>query len=264
LGKRETAIVNPLGKILQGIWETTHDLTSEYQVRWRIIITKCGPMDKAEVDMWLALAQEAKATVALTLLTVDTNPSLQLIPPAARIPVTVLASLSATPVSTPGPINTASPEQSGNAAVTPMAGAGTGPTTAAPTPGGADVANTEPTDADSTLVDVTETTWGSVISHRLNNSVSLTDYNPALISGYLIKRSGVNPEDPPVAMEVNVISSESNNPRAYEALLREMLSYFRGLGTLARVRGMVDRETDVRPWHVAAAEKGVRALYQLM
>lgn len=264
LGKRGTALVNPLGKILQGIWETTHDLTSEYQVRWRIIITKCGPMDKAEVDVWLALAQEAKATVALTLLTVDTNPSLQLIPPAARIPVTVLASFSSTPVSTPGPISTASPEQSGNAAVTPMAGAGTGPTTAAATPGGADVANTEPTDADSTLVDATETTWGSVISHRLNNSVSLTDYNPALISGYLIKRSGVKPEDPPVAMEVNVISSESNNPRAYEALLREMLSYFRGLGTLARVRGMVDRETDVRPWHVAAAEKGVRALYQLM
>jgi mediator of RNA polymerase II transcription subunit 13 len=74
----------------------------------------------------------------------------------------------------------------------------------------------------------------------------------------------MKPEDPPVAMEVNVIHSETNNPRAYEALLREMLNYFRGLGTLARVRGMVDRDTDVRPWHVAAAEKGVRALYQLM
>jgi mediator of RNA polymerase II transcription subunit 13 len=268
LGKRERPLVDPLERILREIWDTTHDLASEYQVRWRIVITKCGPMDQAEVDVWVALAHEAKATMVLTLLTVDTNPSLQLIPPAARIPVTVLASFSTTPASTPGPVSNASPEQSGIAAVTPMAGAGTGTgtglSTAAATPGGAVTTNTEAADAESTLVDVTETTWGSVISHRLNNSTSLTELNPALISGYLIKRSGMKPEDPPVAMEVNVIHSETNNPRAYEALLREMLNYFRGLGTLARVRGMVDRDTDVRPWHVAAAEKGVRALYQLM
>lgn len=266
LGKRDKPLVNSLGRILREIWDTTHDLTSEYQVRWRIIITKCGPMDKAEVDVWLALALEAKATVALTLLTVDTNPSLQLIPPASGIPVSILASFSATPVSTPGPITNASPEQSGNAAMTPMAGntTGAGLSTAVATPGGLDVASTEPSDVDTTLVDVTETTWGAVVSHRLNNSISLTELNPALISGYLIKRSGLKPEDPPVAMEVNVIHSETNNPRAYETLLREMLNYFRCLGTLARLRGVVDRETDVRPWHVAAAEKGVRALYQLM
>ena len=64
-------------------------------------------------------------------------------------------------------------------------------------------------------------------------------------------------------MEVNIVHSEGN-PRVYELLLREMLTYFRGLGTLARARSVVDRETDVRPWHVAAAEKGVHALYHLM
>ena len=54
------------------------------------------------------------------------------------------------------------------------------------------------------------------------------------------------------------------SPRAYEPLLREMLSHFRGLGTLARARGVVRREADVRPWHIAAAEKAVRAMYLLM
>jgi mediator of RNA polymerase II transcription subunit 13 len=153
---------------------------------------------------------------------------------------------------------TVSPEQSGNPP-TPM---GAGYSLNATTPGGENSATES--DADTTLVDVTDTTWGAVVSHRLNNSSSLTELSPAIQSGYLIKRSGVRPEDPPVAMEVNVIHSEGNNPRAYEALLREMLNYFRGLGTLARLRGVVDRETDVRPWHVAAAEKGVKALYQLM
>jgi len=78
-----------------------------------------------------------------------------------------------------------------------------------------------------------------------------------------IGRGGPRVEDAPAIMEVNVVHSEGN-PRVYDLLLREMLSYFRGLGTLARARGAVDRETDVRPWHVAAAEKGVRALYHLM
>jgi mediator of RNA polymerase II transcription subunit 13 len=259
LGRRGKPLSNPLEDVTREIWDTTHDLISMWKVHWRVIITKCGPMEQSEIDNWMALAQgENKASISLTLMTVDTNPSLQLIPPAAKLPVTMSSAFYTTPVSTPQPMTTVSPEQSGNPP-TPM---GAGNPMNATTPGGENSA-TEP-EADTTLIDVTDTTWGAVVSHRLNNSSSLTELNPAIQSGYLIKRSGVKPEDPPVAMEVNVIHSEGNNPRAYEAVLREMLMYFRGLGTLARLRGMVDRETDVRPWHVAAAEKGVRALYQLL
>jgi mediator of RNA polymerase II transcription subunit 13 len=117
-------------------------------------------------------------------------------------------------------------------------------------------------DADTTLIVTAEQTWGAVISHRLNNSPSLTDLNPSLASGYLIKRGGPRQEDMPVAMEVNVVYSD--NARAmYDGLLREMLTYFRGLGTLARARGVTE-SGDVRPWHVGAVEKGVRGLYLLM
>jgi mediator of RNA polymerase II transcription subunit 13 len=150
-------------------------------------------------------------------------------------------------------------------------GGNTGPSIGATTPGG-DASQQPPpqlnqADADSggdtTLVDTTETTWGVVVSHRLNNSASLTDLNPALASGYLVKRAGPRQEDAPVAMEVNVVYSD--NARAmYDVLLREMLAYFRGLGTLARVRGVTEREVDVRPWHVAVVEKAVRVLYLLM
>lgn len=266
LGRRGKPLSTSLEEITHEIWDTTHDLISMWKVHWRVIVTKCGPMEQSEVENWIALSQsETKASMSLTLMTVDTNPSLQLIPPAPKIPTTISSAFYTTPVSTPQPITTVSPEQSSANPPTPsMGGAGAGNPMGATTPGAAvDGSATEP-DADATLVDVTDTTWGAVVAHRLNNSSSLTELSPAVQSGYLVKRSGARPEDPPVAMEVNVIHSEGNNPRAYEAVLREMLMYFRGLGTLARLRGVVDRETDVRPWHVAAAEKGVRALYQLL
>ncbi|WYZ37814.1 hypothetical protein EsH8_II_001320 [Colletotrichum jinshuiense] len=153
-----------------------------------------------------------------------------------------------------------SPEQSGTP-VTPMKD--NNPANAA-TPGGTPGdGNAEPAEGDAILLDVTDQTWGAVLAHRLSNSSSLGELNPALISGYLIKRGGTKLEDPPVIMEVNIVHAD-NNPRMYEPLMREMLTYFRGLGTLARARGIVDRGTDIRPWHIAAAEKGVRSLYLLM
>jgi mediator of RNA polymerase II transcription subunit 13 len=161
-----------------------------------------------------------------------------------------------TPVSTPQPLQSSivSPDNA-----TPPA-RDTGGNAA--TPGENPV---EP-DADARLIDYTDQSWGAVLAHRLNNSNSLLELSPALISGYLLKRGGTNLDDPPIVMEVNVVYSEVvGNPRTFhEGLLREILGYYRGLGTLARVRGVVDPVKDVRPWHIAAAEKAVKALYMLM
>ncbi|ORY61357.1 mediator complex subunit 13 C-terminal-domain-containing protein [Pseudomassariella vexata] len=258
LGRKGKSIATPLADVAHEIWQTTRDLISVWKVHWRIIITKCGVMEQSEIELWSILAQSDPKSITLTLLTVDTDPSLQLIPPAVKVPYNALGALYTTPVSTPQ-ASMVSPEQSGNPPTPSLRDTAT----SAPTPGGGDSAVAPESDADATLVDVTDQTWGAVLSHRLNNSNSLTELNPAIASGYLVKRSGTRVEDPPVVMEVNIVHSEGN-PRAYETLLREMLTYFRGLGTLARARGMVEKEVDVRPWHIAAAEKGVRALYLLM
>ncbi|KAK3384527.1 mediator complex subunit 13 C-terminal-domain-containing protein [Lasiosphaeria ovina] len=267
LGRRGKPLSRHLTEVVREIWETTLDFISALKVHWRIIVAKCGPMDQQETEFWVGLAKpngDARANVSLTLVTVDTNPSLQLIPPSVKIPFTAPSVFYTTPVSTPQ-TSIVSPDQSG------VSGGGGNPSTpmgatsggiGATTPGGENSA-TEP-DVDTTLIDVTETTWGVVVSHRLNNSTSLTDLNPALASGYLIKRGGHRPDDAPVAIEVNVIHNDGNNPRVHESLLRDLLMYFRGLGTLARARGIVERDTDARPWHVAAAEKAVRVLYLLM
>ncbi|KAK1251905.1 hypothetical protein MKX07_007384 [Trichoderma sp. CBMAI-0711] len=248
-----------MNDIAHEIWETTLELISAWKVLWRVIITKCGPMPQHEMDFWVDLARtEINAKVTVALLTVDTNPSLQLLPPVVRLPPPSAA--LHTPVSTPQP-SVLSPEQIATPA-TPAREANV----AAATPsgdGGASNTSTADADSDAILVDVTDQTWGAIAGHRLSNSTSILEVQPALISGYLIKRTGIRAEDAPVAMEVNLVYTEAT-PRVHEPLFREMLGYFRGLGTLARARGVVDREADVRPWHVAAAEKAARALYLLM
>ncbi|KAK8085067.1 hypothetical protein PG997_006338 [Apiospora hydei] len=261
LGRRNKSIATLFADIAHEIWETTRDITCTRKVHWRIMIAKCGVMDQSEIETWSNLAQaETRCSVSLTLATVDTNPSLQLIPPTVKVPTSGSATFYTTPVSTPQ-ASIVSPEQSGNGPPTPSIRGNDGGPTSAPTPGGGTADDSE---ADATLVDVTDHMWGAVLAHRLSNSMSPTDLNPAIVSGYLVKRGGPRPEDPPAVMEVNIVHSEGCNPRAYETAMRELLTYYRGLGTLARARGMVDKEVDCRPWHVAAAEKGCRTLYMLM
>ncbi|KAL2115901.1 hypothetical protein VTJ04DRAFT_10156 [Mycothermus thermophilus] len=343
LGRRGRPLSRTMGEVIQEIWETTYELISTCKVHWRVIVAKSGPMEQYEMECWTNLArEESRANVSLVLLTVDSDPSLQLLPPAPTIPLsTAPAMFYGTPVSTPQPSSVLSPGDPS----TPHAGAPT-PMGGAATPGGVDSSSQQPNPAtnqnnpidlldssgDTTLVDTTETTWGVVVSHRLNNSPSLTDLNPALASGYLVKRAGSGQAEQPVVCEVNVVYGDTGptpaipgaaaaaaaagggaaqgaggaasqtgpgpgqppaaaqsaagaagpntatagpgvvNPvvrvaassSVYDVLLREMLTYFRGLGTLARARGVTERETDVRPWHVAVVEKAVRALYLLM
>lgn len=255
LGRKGRPLSRSFTDIAHEIWTTTHDLTSIWKVHWRIIITKVGPMDQQEINDWMTLAQtEIKSSVSLALLTVETNPSLQLVPSIPKVSMTAQSAFYSTPVSTPQPSMT-SPEQFGNPP-TPKGGP-----TSASTPGADN--NAPDIDTDASLVDVTDTTWGAIASHRLNTCYSLTDPSPSLISGYLIKRNSSSADDPPSVIEVNVVHCEGN-PRVHEMLLREMLSVFRGLGTVARARSVTEKEGDVRPWHVAAVEKGVQSLYQLM
>ncbi|KAI1380529.1 mediator complex subunit 13 C-terminal-domain-containing protein [Hypoxylon crocopeplum] len=255
LGRKGKSLSTSFADIATEIWGATRDFISAWKVHWRVIIAKCGTMEHSEIELWSSLAQaEDRATISLTLVTVDTDPSMQLLPPIVKVSNNALSVFYTTPVSTPQG-SMVSPEQSGNP-TTPLRD---NAATSAPTPGG----DNSESDGDATLTEITDQTWGAVLSHRLNNSTSLTELNPALISGYLVKRGGTRVEDPPVVMEVNIVHNEGN-PRAYESLLREMLTYYRGLGTLARARGTVERETDIRPWHIAAAEKAVKALYMLM
>lgn len=253
LGRKNEPISTSFSDIASEIWHTTLDYIGHKKIHWRILIARIGVMDPSEVESWASLATiPSDNHTSLTLLAVKTDPSLCLLPNSITLPPNGGTTQSVlTPASTPQPS-----QSSVGDASTPTR------ETHASTP----VEATAEPDSDSCLVDYTDQSWGAVLAHRLNNSNSLLDLNPALISGYLIKRGGTNLDDSPITMEVNVIYSDVvGNPRTFhESLLREVLGYYRGLGTLARVRGIVDPVVDCRPWHIAAAEKAVKALYMLM
>lgn len=156
-------------------------------------------------------------------------------------------------------------------------------------------------DPDAILADASDETWGVILSHPLNNSNCLVEIRPALASGYLVKRQGAVDADGWAVMSINVISIDGDDPEetgglldgdeeeeveAEEArkhrrcqageVLKDVLGMYRGLGVLAKAKGMVgkqgkgapgsalDANDAVWPWHVATAHKGVRALSYLL
>lgn len=267
LGRKNEPFTLLFTDIANEIWETTLDLISIKNVHWRVIIAKTAVMEQSEIDFWTGLAStESNAQISLTLVTVKTDPSLRILPPQLKIApssTTTTSQPATTPVSTPQASQSSifSPDNPSTPSRDLAINSPTPPPPSASTP----AVPSEP-DQNSRLVDITDQTWGAILSHRLNNSNSLLDFNPALISGYLVKKSGTSTEDPPIVIEVNIIHAELvGNPRTFhENLLREVLGYYRGLATLARARGVVDPVKDGRPWHVAAAEKAVQALYMLV
>ncbi|KAJ2905632.1 Mediator of RNA polymerase II transcription subunit 13 [Zalerion maritima] len=245
LGKKGQPLSTTITDVSREIWDTTAEIISAFKVHWRVIVTKCGPMTPQELANWQELGSQRNGytSLSLTLMIVDTSPSLQLIPPSITVPSTATGGFYSTPVSTPQPGGIRSPDQHKDNATA------------------GDILTTD-VDSKTTLIDISDQTWGAILAHRLNMSASLTELSPSLVSGYLIKHGGPRIEDPPVVMEVNIIHSEAN-ARLYETLLKEMLGHYRALGSLSRARGTTGPE-DVRPWHIAAAEKSVRALYLLM
>ena len=169
-----------------------------------------------------------------------------------------------TPASTPTPS-----ADNASAAVSPSAGADSLPEA----------------NPDSRLIDQTDETWGVLLGIRMRTTAVLGDWSPSLISGLLVKRgeSGESLESragqqmPCIAVHVacignnagsaasSGISSSSAAPitgtmRNYEMLLKEVLSMYRNLGTLAKVKFMNDGMGNVVPWHILAAMRGANGL----
>lgn len=202
-------------------------------------------------------------------------------PPASSLaamstPTPAAAASFTTPVSTPQP-NTNSPDQYGGPAATPGANAST--------PGGGGGGEPPPElDPDAVLVDPADETWMVTLNHRLPNARSVNELRPALSSGLLVKRGhsgtgreGEGPDDErPSTLGVNLLlhipfigsqgaqQQQQQHQRASHdptTLLKEIMTAYRGLGTLACLRGVVpDPIRNVAPWHLAVAEKAQRTL----
>ncbi|KAI9926758.1 hypothetical protein ASPWEDRAFT_143147 [Aspergillus wentii DTO 134E9] len=228
------------------IWSATKSILDKIQARWRVVIVNTEPIDQEEVDTWMNLAEQYNKTrpvpLELTMLNVNTTPDLYLEPPLMPMPMSVFnQQVSSTPVATPNP-SVASPDQS---AATPT---GSGAPANAPTP----IDYPFEAETESLLTDVYDESWGVVLSHRLNSSPHLTEYRPALASGYLLRRKGPTDGDGVLPMNVNLIYTQRPSS-SHESLLREILGMYRGLSTLARARGTRNVQRNTLPWHIATA-----------
>lgn len=179
----------------------------------------------------------------LMVLHINATSDLFLEPPPLIIPMSVFnPQASSTPVATPNP-SVSSPEQSGIATT--------------PTGGGNAISASTPevppeTESEYILTDVHDESWGVILSHRLNSSPHLTEYRPALSSGYLIRRKGPTDGDGVFAMNINLVYTQ-RTPPSYEILLKEIFGMYYDLGVLARIRGTHCVQRNTLPWHIATA-----------
>ncbi|KAL2819674.1 mediator complex subunit 13 C-terminal-domain-containing protein [Aspergillus granulosus] len=255
---RESTVSRNISTVRSEIWTATREILDRDQARWKVIMVSTENVDQDEHDTWLNLAEQYNKTrsvpVELTMLTVNTNPDLFLSSPLPPIPMSVLnPQASSTPVATPLPSGAIlSPDQMGNAPTPP--GGGNIPANA-PTPTDALFES----DAESLLTDICDESWGVVLSHRLNGTLHLTEYRPALASGYLMRRKGATDSDGVFTMNVNVLYTQRPSS-SYETLLREILGMYRDLATLARVRGTRIVQHGTLPWHIATAVRAQEVL----
>ena len=184
------------------------------------------------------------------MLHATTTPDLHLELPDVPMPASVLNhQTSTTPAATPNP-SVPSPDQPANSP-TPAFGLN------APTP--SDHVLPPEAEAESVLTDICDESWIVILSHKLNTSNHLTEYRPALASGYLLRRKGPTDSDGTFSMTANLVYTP-RPPSTYDSLLKEVLKTYRDQGTLFRVRGISNVQNNTLPWHVAAAVRAQQLL----
>lgn len=174
------------------------------------------------------------------------------------MPMSVLnPQTSPTPIATPLPSGSIlSPDQVGNAPTPPS---GTNAPANAPTPTDALFES----ESESLLTDICDESWSVVLSHRLNGTLHLTEYRPALASGYLLRRKGPTDADGAFSMNVNLLFTQRSSS-SHEHTLREIIGMYRDLATLARVRGTRIVQTGTLPWHIATAVRAQEILSYIL
>ncbi|KAL4739622.1 mediator complex subunit 13 C-terminal-domain-containing protein [Aspergillus similis] len=255
---RNSSASRTLSSVRSEIWAATRDIMDKSQARWRVIIVNTDNVDQDEYDTWLNLADQynksRSVAVELVILSVNTAFDLFLSPPPSPLSMSLLnPQTSSTPIATPLPSGSIlSPDGPGNAP-TPPGGANAPANALTPTD------SLLESESESLLVDICDESWCVLLSHRLNGTLHLTEYRPALASGYLVRRRGTTDADGAYTMNVNLLFTQRPSTH-YETILREIIGMYRDLATLARVRGTRIVQNGTLPWHIATAMRAQETL----
>ena len=240
-----------VANIAREIWESTLEYIGTRNVHWRLFLASAAPMPLAERKIWRDLAIRTKLrtqgfTFNLALVSINTSPTFQIYPNltnelfmpehtnenAASV-YGPSSTVTSPPINTPahGPFSPATMiTPSATAAPTPISMPDTSTPRTSFFPPAAYPPNVATTsmenDPSTRLIDLTDETCGIVLSRRLNVARAVIDYHPALSSGYLVKRTGVDVIDVPVVLEVNIMAVDlvpaGTIPRIVESTMKTL------------------------------------------
>ena len=258
--------------VAEEIWERTLEIIMARDVIWRLFIVSIEEADASIQQCWrdLAASKPRRQFLQVTLLSVQTKPTLQLITPPPSEAPTLIANLAGqgggylTPGSTPQGTNmTVSPDPSGQNNNAP------------PTPAPSETAaSMKENDSDAHLIDLTDESWGMLLAP----SFSITSTSTALAKGLLCKRGDLNSprsdgrlESMGVSLywDIRIVPNGLVNEgqiKQAETTLREVLRMYRNLSLLSKLRHLSDEGdgedpgAGLMPMHVECAVKGAEAL----
>ncbi|KAF1976923.1 hypothetical protein BU23DRAFT_626576 [Bimuria novae-zelandiae CBS 107.79] len=288
----------PFTDIAKEIWQTTIEILQVRRVTWRVCIAKAGVMEREELEAWVFLVScPTVLSLFTTLLTVDSEPHLKFTPPVPPGNASAVGQPSAnTPDSTPQA--GVSPEQGLTPAATPAVETPADPTSD-PDARLVDLTDESwgiilahrlhnshsINEYRPALISGLLVKRGTSPAHPAPPSSPDPLPGPIIIGVNILWMGAVNPTraaTSPFPSSSDGISpggqaqspGPGQEPRynsltwtptpqaraAAENLMKEVLGQFRGLGTLARLRGVKGSRHGAVPWHVAVALRGVRGL----
>ncbi|KAK4506621.1 hypothetical protein PRZ48_000353 [Zasmidium cellare] len=257
-----------LADVVEDVWERTREIMAARQVMWRIFILTPESVDRVISQCWRNLTSKPRPQpLCVTLSSAQIDSALQIFPPAASGDQTTgkdtQDSAFLTPASTPQGNNfTSSPDVSGLA---------NAPLTPAPSETAASIAENDP---EAHLTDVTDETWGVLLSPKLTHLAS----NTGMANGIIFKRgdadltptaSSVAPSEGLPSLGVSLHWTIQVKPtggvdegsiRQAELTLRELLKLYRNLALLTKAKGLEREDMQLVPLHVAMAIRGASGL----
>ncbi|PPJ49516.1 hypothetical protein CBER1_01908 [Cercospora berteroae] len=255
----------------EDVWEHTKSIMAARQVSWRIfVVTQDNAIETSVMHCWRMLAAKPRAQpVCVTMLSIQSEPLLQLLPPYAGLEHAAIGSAEngvLTPASTPqGTTFTSSPDVAGHGGNTPLTPAPSDTATSLPADSAAD--------ADAQLTDMTDETWGVLLTSKLSG----TTQNSSMAHGVLLQRGKVALHDTDQIEMIDRLPSlgvnihwtiqvkpqgtvDEGSIKQAELTLREVLRMFRGLSLLTKARGLECSVGAFAPLHVATAVMGAAGL----
>jgi mediator of RNA polymerase II transcription subunit 13 len=283
-------------EIATEMWQTTVEILQSRKVNWRVCLVRAGVMDREELDAWTILVTRPIPVITvLTLLTLDTAPPYKL---TSAMPSTTSSTVpgATTPGSTPQAGVSPDPTVGLTPAATPSADTSTDPSS---DPDARLIDVTDETwgvvlahrlhNSNSTNQFCPALISGLLIKRGETNATSHSTHHPIpdrcigplvtavniLWIGGVGQRAATSFPAPDAASPGGFAPASGHVPTGErglmwtptmsgrvtaENLMKEVLGQYRALGLLAKLKGVRGTRHGSVPWHVVAAQRGVKGL----